>query len=462
MNLKNLIWVVLVITFALLVSCADDNKSRRPLDFGPTTTVATVNITLNTSDGGSVNGAIVGLTNNNGNTSQIYSKTATGNTVNFTEVPHGTYTLTVIHSGYAQFTITDFSIQSATVDRAVTLTPGSSSSVATVNITVNRSGGGPANGATVRLEGASFTNNVSVAEGRASFTNVPFGTYTLTIGLNLGSGGNESHSDANFSVLTETVNRTVTLTAGSSTTNATVNITLNTSNGGSVVGAEVRLRNNASMDISMVRNATTSIVTFTDVPMFGTYTLTVTHSGYAQFVDANFLVQTETVNRTVTLTAETGYQIGSTGPAGGIIFYDKGFTSEGWRYLEAAPASSEFGASWGTYGNNVAGTSTAIGAGRQNTNLIVGVLNQFGESNQAAQRCQALNINGFTDWFLPSLDELNMMHTQIGHFVGFQNDAYWTSTQRDSWTATVMDFWSGSSYGRDKFYSARVRAIRSF
>jgi len=36
------------------------------------------------------------------------------------------------------------------------------------------------------------------------------------------------------------------------------------------------------------------------------------------------------------------YQIGDTGPAGGIVFYDRGFISDGWRYLEATPASAEF------------------------------------------------------------------------------------------------------------------------
>ena len=47
------------------------------------------------------------------------------------------------------------------------------------------------------------------------------------------------------------------------------------------------------------------------------------------------------------LFAQTAYNIGDTGPAGGIVFYDKGRVSDGWRYLEAARAGTEAEAIWG-------------------------------------------------------------------------------------------------------------------
>ncbi|GHU33390.1 hypothetical protein FACS1894172_11810 [Spirochaetia bacterium] len=40
------------------------------------------------------------------------------------------------------------------------------------------------------------------------------------------------------------------------------------------------------------------------------------------------------------------YVIGDTGPAGGLIFYDKGDYSDGWRYLEVAPVTTETTAQW--------------------------------------------------------------------------------------------------------------------
>ncbi|MDR2701981.1 MAG: hypothetical protein LBB72_06100, partial [Spirochaetaceae bacterium] len=114
--------------------------------------------------------------------------------------------------------------------------------------------------------------------------------------------------------------------------------------------------------------------------------------------------------RTIGRTApEQTYEIGAIGPAGGLIFYDKGTYTDGWRYLEAAPAEAEFMAEWGAERTDVAGTMTGVGFGRQNTRIIVDMLNRLGEINRAAQICAAMEINGYRDWFLPSLDELDLM-----------------------------------------------------
>ncbi|MCL2602557.1 MAG: DUF1566 domain-containing protein [Treponema sp.] len=167
------------------------------------------------------------------------------------------------------------------------------------------------------------------------------------------------------------------------------------------------------------------------------------------------------------------YKIGDIGPAGGIVFYDKGSVSDGWRYLEAAPAREEFSAEWGLYEYDLAGTATAVGSGRENTKLIVEYLNARRERNRAAQKCAALNINGYTDWFLPSKDELNLMHTNIRMHLrgGFKvaedrinwTHIYWSSSQRSanlSWYQSFSDGYQvNSSYKSDTF---SVRAVRVF
>jgi len=166
--------------------------------------------------------------------------------------------------------------------------------------------------------------------------------------------------------------------------------------------------------------------------------------------------QTAPANRT--------YAIGDTGPAGGIVFYDRGFVADGWRYLEAAPASTDFDAEWGAYGQDVAGTDTAVGSGKRNTRLIAAHLNGRGQSNRAAQICAAMEINGFADWFLPSKDELNLMYVNLqrNNLGGFTSNWYWSSSQSNAYNAWLQHFGGGSQGTNDEYDTNSVRAVRAF
>jgi len=158
------------------------------------------------------------------------------------------------------------------------------------------------------------------------------------------------------------------------------------------------------------------------------------------------------------------------GPGGGIVFYDKGSISDGWRYLEAAPASSEFMATWGLNGVEFSATSTGIGTGKANTTAIINRLKTSGESGKAAQLCAALSINGFNDWFLPSKDELNEMYQKFRAGGINSSNWYWSSSVGDhtmygAWSQRFSDGYQSSNY--DDYYSNRghqlsVRAVRAF
>jgi len=165
-------------------------------------------------------------------------------------------------------------------------------------------------------------------------------------------------------------------------------------------------------------------------------------------------------------TQERTYNIGDYGPAGGIIFYDKGVFSNGWRYLEAAPAETEFIAQWGALWHDVVGTSTDVGSGKRNTELIIESLTALGESEIAAQLCAALNYGGFNDWFMPSLGELDLIYQNLKQkgLGGFSNGWYWSSSQVNDTDAWPKRF-DGSQFLEDipyKFYTNSVRAIRAF
>jgi hypothetical protein len=171
------------------------------------------------------------------------------------------------------------------------------------------------------------------------------------------------------------------------------------------------------------------------------------------------------------------YQIGDTGPAGGIVFYDKGNNSSGWRYMEAAPAETEAKLNWLIKEMEITGTKTELGTGKKNTQLITADLS-IGVP-EAALHCVELEYGGFRDWFLPSKDELNLMYVNLKrkNLGGFANELYWSSSEfyymqfawagpGDGWVAWVQSFKDASQTGgvlnRSGRSSVIVRAIRQF
>jgi hypothetical protein len=162
------------------------------------------------------------------------------------------------------------------------------------------------------------------------------------------------------------------------------------------------------------------------------------------------------------------YKVGDTGPAGGIIFYDKRVFSNGWRYLEAIPVEMELSAQWGTDNQDVGGTSTTLGTGKRNTELIVEALRQLRQGDRAADLCAAFEFGGYDDWFLPSKDELDLMYKNLKQagLGGFSGNNYWSSSQKgDGRIAWTQSFSNGNQdnwrfEGKDNTYS--VRAVRAF
>ena len=151
--------------------------------------------------------------------------------------------------------------------------------------------------------------------------------------------------------------------------------------------------------------------------------------------------------------------IGSSGPAGGIVFYDKGFYSDGWRYMEAAPVDQSTSAEWGGLGTLVNSFATAIGSGPSNTTMITGVL---GIGGYAAYVAQMYELNGFSDWFLPSRLELEQLYANRAVVGGFSVDGYWASSEADATYALFLAFNNGVVYSDAKNLLKSVRAVRRF
>jgi hypothetical protein len=164
----------------------------------------------------------------------------------------------------------------------------------------------------------------------------------------------------------------------------------------------------------------------------------------------------------------TTLSIGQTGPGGGIVFFNKGNSTGGWQYLETATSDQSTGIAWGCNGTSIPGTQLTVGSGEANTALIVASCN---EASFAAKLCDNLSLGGQTDWFLPSLDELNLMYKNMhlngqGNFV--TSAVYWISQEYDNSRAWYFSFVDGvanngcPSCGSNKNENFYVRAVRAF
>jgi hypothetical protein len=114
-------------------------------------------------------------------------------------------------------------------------------------------------------------------------------------------------------------------------------------------------------------------------------------------------------------------------------------------------------------------------SGEMNTTIIIARLGYRNNLLYAARLCAELQITlnekVYTDWYLPSKDELHQMYlnknaidatatTNSG--VALATDTYWSSTEVSNSEAWVLNFSDGTTTENDKVYSYSVRAIRSF
>jgi TolB-like protein len=117
------------------------------------------------------------------------------------------------------------------------------------------------------------------------------------------------------------------------------------------------------------------------------------------------------------------YRIGDKGPGGGTVF----FARDG-KYMEC---SGELGGhTWQT----------------------------------AMTLAQNYDGGGFSDWRLPTRDELNLMYVnlKVRNLGGFANGIYWSSSEYNSNTAWDQGFSNGRQYNDYKIVTASVRAVRAF
>lgn len=163
--------------------------------------------------------------------------------------------------------------------------------------------------------------------------------------------------------------------------------------------------------------------------------------------------------------------------------------------LVIAPVSTGESSSkqWKTSNTSTSGTSSVIDGPTNSSNMN-------NASHPAAQFCEGLSIGGYSDWYMPAKNELEVCYYNLkptttsnntgsgtntnavpsrssnytagtpaqtsatdfksGGSQAFAADYYWSSTEYSATDAWGQDFGNGSQYNYNKTFNFRVRAVR--
>ena len=258
---------------------------------------------------------------------------------------------------------------------------------------------------------------------------------------------------------------TIGVATATGATTATVAFTAPVSDGGATITTYTATSTppGGSGTLSSAGSGTINVTGLTTGTSY-TFTVTATNSVGTSVASAASAAVTP-----LTCAAGGACALGDIGPGDGLVFYDAGSPQSWGQYLEMAPktwsgGSQDPAAAWCDDDSTIlAGTfGTAIGTGAQNTALM-----DAGCTSGAGQQAADYVVGVYSDWFLPSQDELNAMYGYKNSIVdtatyGFASNYFWSSSQYDATKAWRQGLDYGYQIDVLKSFTQRVRPVRAF
>jgi hypothetical protein len=133
--------------------------------------------------------------------------------------------------------------------------------------------------------------------------------------------------------------------------------------------------------------------------------------------------------------------------------------------VDESPAQWGCWSTWITTSGSGPYYGVGIGSGAQNT---IDIMNGCATASIAARICGNLVLNGYSDWYLPSKNELYQLYNNRAAIGGFNTSAsgtsawYWSSTEYNANNAYILDFYNGSQPYDGKNNSRKFRPVRTF
>ena len=238
-------------------------------------------------------------------------------------------------------------------------------------------------------------------------------------------------------------------TIGLTTTSGTIGSTT------AILGGVISPTNVKNTSIGLLYSTDSNFGTYSSTTIqsnvaAGTYTVTITGlSGLTTYFAKSFVINKAgtSYGSVVSFTTSTPPKAVGDSYGGGKIFYilksgDAGYDANIQHGLIAATSDQYTGnIPWSKNTIFIGNTSQLIGSGSANTTRIISLQGNTG--NYAAKIARDYVSNGYSDWYLPSVNEMKELIAQRAIVGGFTlNSYYWTSSEY----TTNLSQTDGSTY----------------